>query len=327
MTLPLFAGWMLDMLLGTPAWMPHPAMLVSRFIANLESVLRGVFPQNPRGERQAGALLALLATIVPLLTVAVVLASIWLFSQSLWLALDTLLCYQLLSARRLRSESIRVCDLLENKEEHGDLSRARLALSRLAVRDTEKLNRHEITRAAVENVAKNTTEEVIAPMFFIALGGGALGIFYKSVTLLARMVGRETNEYRYFGMAACKLNECCGFIPARIAAWIMTIAAGMSGFDSKEASNVRKNTRKKLDGTNRTETEAVLSGALGIQLGGGAYYGGTYHHEPLIGEGKRLAEPKDIRGASRIMILSSLIGIIFFCFIKIAILYIISISY
>lgn len=324
MVIPFFAGWLLDILLGDPAWMPHPARLIDMFINNLEPTLRGVFPHTPKGEILAGNLLALLVPLVSMLIAALLLAFSWLISPALWMALDTLLCYQLMGTRKLCGESMKVCRLLENKDEQGDLSRARLSLSRIVTQDTGTLNRREITSATVEAVAENANFNVIAPMFFLAIGGGAFGIFYRAVNSLASLARHGNEKYRYFGTASVKLDDICGFIPARLAAVLMMFSVWLAGFDYRNAARVFRRDRFNHESPNSAQTASVCAGALGISLGGGNFHDGVYNLRQNIGNGDaRSAETGDIRGANRIVRITSLFGVLLLGFLKLAILYII----
>lgn len=320
MITPFFAGFLFDLLLGDPARMPHLARLIGSFIQNLEPVLRGAFPKTPQGEKIAGSLLALLVPVVSLLTPAVLLALMWLIHPGLWLILEILLCYQLLAARGLRDESMAVQRLLENRDEHGDLSRARLALSRIVGRDTEQLNSQEIIRAAVETVAENTNDAVIAPMLFIAVGGGALGVFYKSVNTLDSMVGYENDCYRNFGAASARLDDICGFIPARLAAALMIASAWILRLDYRNALRTFKRDRFNHASPNSAQTESVCAGALGIRLGGGAYYGGVFRIKPKIGDDTRPPEARDILLANRLMLTTAVLGCVLLGLLRLAVL-------
>lgn len=322
MVIPFFAGWILDILLGDPVWMPHPARLIGRLIQKLEPVVRGSFPGTAKGEAHAGSLFALLIPLISLLVAALLLAFAWLINPGLWMAFETLLCYQLMGTRRLRDESMRVCKLLEDKDEQGDLSRARLTLSRIVTQDTGRLNRQEITKATVEAVAENTYGHVVAPMLFLVIGGGALGIFYKTVNMLGSVAENLSEEHYSFGMASRRLDDVCGYIPARLAAVLMMLSASISGFDYKNAARIFKRDRFNHANPNSAQTESVCAGALGISLGGGNFCDGVYNVGQDIGDAARPIEAADIRGANRLMRITSLLCVLLLGFLKLMILYI-----
>lgn len=269
MVIPFFTGYLLDILIGDPLWLPNPTRLISSLIEHLEEVVRGAFPQNPRGEKNAGNMLALLVAVISLLTAAVLLALAWYINPYLWLALETMLTYQVLSTRRVSDDSALLCDVLENKDDHGDLSRARLALSRITSEDTGRLNRQEIIKSGITSVAEGTTRSAVAPMFFLVIGGGALGVFYKAVDLLRARLVHDNSAYRYLGLAAERLAAFCDYIPSKLASIFMRLSSRLL----------------------RLEYDT------------------------------RLAEPNDIRRASRVMLLSSFLCVLVFGVVRFIILY------
>ncbi len=242
--------------------MPNPLRLLNPFIENLDEVLRGVFPRNPQGERNAGNLLVLLVALVSLLGAAVLLAVAWVANIYIWLIFETLTCYMVISARKIQRDSARLCDVLENKEEHGDLSRARLALSRITTIETGRLNRQEIIKTAIATVAENTTSGVVAPLFFIAIGGGALGVFYKAVETLREKLDHDTHEYRYFSMAATKLSDFCNFIPSKLAGFLMRMSAQILHFEYEARPQEPRDIRRASSIMMLTSTLCVM--LLGI---------------------------------------------------------------
>lgn len=231
MVAPFFAGCMMDLLIGDPVWRPKLTGLICGLIEHLDGVLRGVFPETPRGEKSAGNLLVLLVAMVSLLTAALLLIFARSVSWYLWLALETLFTFEALSVRRLRDDSAQLCEVLENKDKHGDLSRARLALSRMTSDETNNLNRREIVKAGVMGVSRGTTRNAVAPMLFLTVGGGAFGIFYKAVDSLRISLDRDNHDYRYIGMAASRLSNLCELVPSKLASFLMRISARLLRLD------------------------------------------------------------------------------------------------
>lgn len=225
MVIPFFAGYMLDLLAGDPLWLPNPTRLINSLIEYLENIVRGAFPRNPRGEKNGGGVLALLVTVISLLTAAILLVFAWFFNRYLWLALDLLMTYYALSIKKIFSDSAQLCEVLENETEHGDLSRARLALSRITSRETGNLNRQEIVKAGIAAVSEGTTRGAVAPMLFLAAGGGSFGIFYKAVDMLRAHLAHDNVKYRYLGLTAERLAAFCDYVPARLASLFMRISA------------------------------------------------------------------------------------------------------
>lgn len=217
--------------------------------------------------------------------------------HTLYLVVAIWMSYQMLAACSLRRESMKVCKALEA----GDVEQARTAVSMIVGRDTASLTEEGIAKAAVETVAENTSDGVIAPLFYMFLFGPVGAWVYKAINTMDSMLGYKNDKYRYFGTCAARVDDVVNFIPARLSAWLMVGAAGILGMDMAGAARIHLRDRRNHASPNSAQTESACAGALGLQLAGNAYYFGKLYEKPTIGDVKRQIEPKDIRRANRLM--------------------------
>ena len=308
---PLVGAFALDWFCGDPQ-AGHPVAFLGRLISRWEPRLRGVFPATPAGERAAGALLTLLACLAAGGAAGAILYAAHRLSFWVWLAAETLLGWLLVAHRGLREETTAVyrCLLAE------DLPAARKAVARVVGRDTAGLDAAGVTRAAVETIAENTTDAVMAPLFYFALGGAALGWLHKAASTLDSMVGYRNERYRYFGTAGARLDDLLCFIPARLAALLMIAAAKWIGLDAAGAWRIWRRDRFCHASPNSAQTEAACAGALGVQLAGPSSYGGEIKGKPYIGDPQRAIEPQDILRANRLMSATSMAGVVLLCALR-----------
>jgi adenosylcobinamide-phosphate synthase len=225
------------------------------------------------------------------------LAAAYAVSPALGLAVEAALCCQCLAAKSLREESARVGAALAA----GDLGRARRDVAMIVGRDTDRLDQAGVARAAVETVAENTSDGVVAPLIAMLIAGGFGGLVYKAVNTLDSMIGYRDARYRDLGRAAAKLDDAVNWLPARLTAGLMVAAAPLAGADWRGAWRVWRRDGHRHPSPNAGQPEAACAGALGVQLGGAATYGGTAHDKPLIGAPGRAPGPDDIAAAGRLM--------------------------
>ena len=214
-------------------------------------------------------------------------------------AMEAFMTYQMLAAKSLRTESMRVYTALRE----GTLEDARHAVSMIVGRDTAQLDREHVAMAAVETVAENTSDGEIAPMLCFALGGPVLGWMYKAVNTMDSMVGYKNEKYIDFGRAAAKLDDAVNFLPSRISAYLMIFACRLCGkdYDAARAKRIYLRDRRKHASPNSAQTESACAGALGLRLAGDASYFGKIVKKPFIGDRIRPTEPEDIPRANRLM--------------------------
>ena len=293
----IIAGFFMDQLLGDPEFLYHPVRLIGKLIQFLERLIRPAVGTSERGLIAGGALLAVLVCLCTggaawtLLFLARRLSPVCFYIVSVFTS------YQLLAVKSLRTESMNVYRELKK----GDLTGARKAVSRIVGRDTERLDMEGVTKAAVETVAENTSDGVIAPFFYLAIGGPVLGWVYKAVNTMDSMIAYKNDRYLYFGRAAAKLDDIMNFIPARLSAVFMIAAAFLFGMDGKQAGRIFLRDRFNHASPNSAQTESVCAGALGVQLAGDAWYFGKCYEKKTIGDRNRAVEPEDIRRANRLL--------------------------
>ena len=295
----LLAGCALDWMFGDPVCIPHLVRLMGRMIARLELELR----RRMRGrELAAGAVLTFIMCavwwMVPWGLFRLVRSAGFPGSFLFLFCLETFICYQMMAARGLCTESMKVCRSLED----GEVEMARHHVSMIVGRDTSVLDRDGIARAAVETVAENASDGVVAPFLFMALLGPAGGTFYKAGNTMDSMVGYKNDTYRFFGRTAALLDDVLNLIPARVTGCLMVLAAFfIPGMDGMNGWRIFLRDRKKHASPNSAHGEAACAGILHLRLAGDAWYFGSLHKKPFIGEDDRPIVPADIRRANQLM--------------------------
>jgi len=289
------AAFLVDLAAGDPAWMPHPVRGIGRLITFLESTLRrpGL---TPGMERLCGSLMALITVFTAWGVTYAILRAAETHSYPIFIILSTYCVYACLAARSLRDEAGRVM-------ESADIIEARRRLARIVGRDTAALEWPGIYKAVVETVAENTSDGIVAPLFFLALGGPALMLAYKAVNTLDSMVGYRNERYREFGWFSARLDDAVNYIPARLAAIIMAASAFVLGYNYRASLKTLFQDGANHPSPNSGRPEAAAAGALGCRLGGPSTYGGLIYDKPYIG--RTMAEP-GVDAATGVLRLSSM---------------------
>ena len=296
----LIIGYILDLTFGDPQGLPHPVRLIGRMISNLEKYLRNKC-KNVSDERKAGVMLWIIVVMVSFLIPLVILTFAYSINHIVGIITEAVMIYFILATKSLKVESMKVYSELKN----NNLSEARRYLSYIVGRDTENLDASSISRAAVETVAENTSDGVIAPMLFIMLGGAPLGFMYKAINTLDSMVGYKNEKYINMGRFSAMADDVANYIPARIAAYLMIVASSILKMDYKKAYEIYKRDRRNHSSPNSAHTEAVCAGSLNTMLGGDNYYGGVLVHKPTIGDNIRNIEAEDIKRANDLLYMTS----------------------
>ncbi len=293
----LLVGCLLDYMFGDPVKFPHIIVAIGKLISFFEKLLRARLPKTADGELRGGILLVVLVLICSVGPVWGVLFIMEKINPFLRLLFESLICWQCLAARSLSDAGDGVYDALIK----SDLPAARQKVGWIVGRDTAELDENGVIRATVETIAENTSDGVLAPLIFMAIGGGVLGVLYKAVNTMDSMVGYKNEQYLYFGRAAAKLDDIVNFIPARVSGLLMVPGAFFAGLDAKNALRIFLRDRKNHTSPNSAQTESAAAGALGVCLGGDNVYFGKLVHKPTIGDADRPLEPDDIQSTIRLM--------------------------
>lgn len=301
----ILCGFLLDLLLADPEWMPHPVVFMGKAISALEPRLRRLFPDTPAGQFKAGVVLAALLPLGTLVLTGAVCLGTAALHPVLGFAVQTFWCWQALAVRGLAKESRNVYKKLTE----GTLPQARQAVSRIVGRDTQALTAEGVTKAAVETVAENFSDGVMAPLLYMLIGGAPLALCHKAINTMDSMVGYKNDRYLYFGRAAAHLDDVAGYLPARLGALFWIAAAALTGHDAREAWRIWRRDRRCHASPNSAQTESACAGALGVQLAGPAYYFGKRYEKPTIGDPTRPIEAKDILRANRMLYAASALAL------------------
>ena len=302
----ILIGFGLDLVIGDPHSVPHPVVFIGKLISALEKRLRRIFPKTKRGENIAGGVLWVLVAGISTAVPAAVLWFCGSLHPALALGVEAVMCGQILCTKSLRDESMKVYNALGT----GDIAASRKAVSMIVGRDTAELDAAAVTRAAVETVAENTSDGIVAPMLFLALGGAPLGFFYKAVNTMDSMLGYVEEPYRNIGLVPAKMDDVMNFLPSRISAFLMLAAGAVIGMDLENGWKIFHRDRFNHASPNSAQTESVCAGLMGLRLAGDAYYHGVLHKKKFIGDAVRPIEREDIPRVCRLLYATAILSLI-----------------
>ncbi len=302
----LLMAVVLDTTMGDPRWLPHPVRGMGALIAWCDEHVRCIC-RSPWSLLLAGVWLAVSIPTLAYCAGRFIIEQAYLASGLLGHAASIGLAFTTLAGRDLLDHVQAVSHELKS----GNLSGARQAVARIVGRDTEILPESEIVRATVETVAESASDGVIAPLVYLTLGGAPLALAYKAVNTLDSMVGHRDARYEYLGWASARFDDLANWIPARLTAGTIAIAAGCTTGQWRrviESWRICLRDGHQHPSPNSGRPEAALAGALGVQLGGVNYYDGVPQERPHMGGDRRVLIPKDIDAALRILMVSYGLG-------------------
>jgi adenosylcobinamide-phosphate synthase len=295
----ILAAFVVDLLFGDPRWLPHPVKLIGRFALSLETPMRKLIPRM----RAAGIAATIIVVGLTGLISWILIKGAAMLHPVAGDAMSILLLYTTFASRDLLQHSYRVYAALRD----GNLEEAKRRVSLLVGRDTDCLDEYGVTRAAVESVAENLVDGVTAPIFFAVLGGPVVAMMYKAVNTLDSTFGYKDERYLLFGWASARLDDVANYLPARLTAPLMALAAAILGYRPMNSIQICLRDGRKHPSPNAGLSEAAMAGALGIQLGGLNYYGGEAFEGALIGDSIQKMNIKDILAANVVMLGTSLL--------------------
>jgi len=299
----ILLGYIADLIFGDPYWFPHPVRAIGSFISFFERIIRRI-ARTAIAQKIAGFILAGV-------TVGISYAVVWWLikialsvNMLLFHILNIFFIYTVLATKCLGQEAKKVYKFLKN----GEIDNARETLSYIVGRDTDRLDTQGICRAVIETVAENISDGIVAPLFYLFLGGASLAMAYKAINTLDSMVGYKNERYINIGVASARLDDIANFLPARITALFIVVASFLSGMNSRHSFLIMIRDGHKHTSPNSGYPESSMAGALDIQLGGPSTYGGRIVEKPYIGDPIDTIHPEHILLSVKIMYITSLLA-------------------
>ena len=312
----LLIGFVADLFLGDPRSIPHPVILIGKLISFLDKNLRRIFPKSILGENLAGLVLWIIVCAVSFGIPWGILKLAGLISPWLRLILESVMCWRILAAKSLKTESMKVYDALKS----GGVEEGRKAVSMIVGRDTESLDETGVIKATVETIAENSSDGVVAPMFFAVIGGAPLGMLYKAVNTMDSMLGYVEMPYKNIGLVPAKMDDVFNFIPARLSAFFMLGAGWLMRLDVRNGWQIFRRDRYKHASPNSAQTESCCAGLLQVRLAGDARYHGVLHKKEYIGDDLRPVVLDDIPLTCDLMYYMSVLALVAMGLIKVIVI-------
>ncbi len=307
----LLPAVVIDILIGDPHSLIHPVVIIGSLISFLEKKLR-IFAKTPHGEMMAGILLGFAVIFITYTATLGIIIFTSLINIYLGIVVNICLFSTTIAIKGLSREGITIYKYLQE----GNLYQARRQVGRIVGRDTERMDTVQVMRAAVESLAENTSDGIIAPLFFFFLGGTPLAMTYKAVNTMDSMLGHKNKEYIYFGRAAALFDDLVNYIPARLTGFVFFLAAFLTGYDYQRVLAVMKRDAGKHPSPNAGYPEAAVAGALGIRLGGLNYYQGEGNFRPYLGDSLRKISIRDIKNTVYLLYWNTGLTILLFVLLK-----------
>lgn len=309
----IIAGYIIDLIFGDPCSIPHPVVAIGKLVAFCTDRLL-CNDSGAKRKRRNGLIMVIIVECACIAVPLCILYLVYRLHLVAGIVIESIMCWQILAAKSLKTESTKVETALYD----NNIEEARFNVSMIVGRDTACLDAEGITKAAVETVAENSSDGVIAPLFYMLFGGAVAGFLYKGINTMDSMAGYKNEKYIDFGRAAAKLDDIANFIPARISAVLMVISAFILGYDAENAWKIFIRDRYKSTSPNSGQTEAACVGALGIKLLGDAYYFGKLVKKPSMGDAVRDIEPCDIHRANNLMYCMEFLMVVFIIVIRLS---------
>lgn len=299
----ILVGYTLDLLLGDPHFLYHPVRLIGRLITYLDTKLNKGSNQL---KKMNGLILLILVSGFSFVIPMIILYAVSQVHTLLAVLLESLMIYQLFATRCLDVETRKVYNALKE----GNIKDARRYISYLVSRDTDQMSEEDVIKAAIETIAENLGDGVVAPMIYIIMGGAPLGWYYKSVNTLDSMVGYKNEKYEDFGYYSAKWDDVLNYIPARITAIFILIAGWLLKYDLIEGIRILRRDKRNHASPNSAYPESAAAGLLGIQLGGKASYFGVTSTKPTMGDKCKVLNIDDLRKMKNLLYASSMVGMV-----------------